>query len=184
MGLALPAGGPLTYDDLEEMPDDGRRYELVDGILIVTPAPAVPHQVVVAALYRVLRAARPSEVAVLTAPVDFVPEPTTVLEPDVLVFAADQAGAARLVDPPRLVAEVLSPGTRRYDLGTKRLAYAGARVPAYWIVDPVPPVELTVLHLVGEVYEEVARIRGDERYQAPAGLPFPVTVVPVTLLEL
>ncbi|HSH61935.1 MAG TPA: Uma2 family endonuclease [Acidimicrobiales bacterium] len=182
MALAVPAGVPLTYEDLRNFPADGRRYELIDGTLIVTPAPTGPHQVVVAALYRVLFAARPAGIAVLPAPVDFVPDPATVLESDVLVVDVEEALEPRLTRTPHLVVEVLSPSTRAQDLGSKLLAYAKAGVPAYWVVDPEPPVELQVFRLEGATYRLVGRAAGDE--QLEADVPFPVTVVPSRLREV
>ncbi len=182
MALAMPAGSPLTYDDLQRFPDDGRRYELMDGTLIVTPAPGVPHQVVVAALYRILFAARREGTAVLPAPVDFVPDPATVLEPDVLVVDAEEVDQACVTRTPLLVVEVLSPSTRAQDLGSKPLAYAEAGVPAYWVVDPEPPVELSAFRLEGGEYHLVSRAAGEERFEAVD--PFPVTIVPEALLEV
>jgi Uma2 family endonuclease len=182
MALAVPADVPLTYEDLQTFPDDGRRYELIDGTLVVTPAPGVPHQIVVAALYRVLFAARPRGTVIAPAPLDFVPDPATVLEPDVLVFDADEVDQPRLTRTPHLVVEVLSPSSRSQDLGSKMLAYAKAGVPAYWVVDPEPPVELRAFHLEGNEYRAVAHVAGDEDFEAM--VPFPVTVVPSRLREV
>ena len=164
------------------MPDDGHRYELVDGSLLVTPAPAVAHQVIVAGLVRLLWEAHPPTTVVLPAPVDYVPEPTTVLQPDVVVAERQEASERRLTRVPLLVVEVLSHSTRRHDLGSKRMAYAGYGVAAYWLVDPEPPVTLTVLHLAGDRYTEVARVVGDDDYRA--SLPFEVTIVPARLADL
>lgn len=182
VAAALPWGRELTVDDLDEMPDDGRRRELVDGVLVVTPAPGVPHQVVVANLVRLLLDTHVDGTVVLPAPVDWVPEGTTVLQPDVVVVERAEAGEARLTRVPLLVVEVLSPSTRSYDLGMKRLAYARRRVPVYWVVDPTPPVTLTVFHLEGDAFVEVAAVSGTEPYQA--GTPFHVTVVPARLADL
>lgn len=182
MALAMPAGVPLTYEDLQSFPDDGRRYELIDGTLVVTPAPGVPHQVVVLALCRVLFAARLKGTAVLPAPLDFVPHPETVLQPDVLVFDAKEVDEPRLTRTPHLVVEVLSPSSRSQDLGSKLLAYAKAGVPAYWVIDPEPPVELRVFRLEGTEYRAVARVAGHEDFEAV--VPFPVTIVPSALREV
>jgi len=182
MALAVPASTPLTYEDLQSFPDDGRRYELMDGTLIVTPAPTGPHQVVVAALYRALFAARPDGTAVLPAPVDYVPDPATVLEPDLLVVDAEEALEAHLTRTPYLVVEVLSASTRAQDLGSKLLAYAKAGVPDYWIVDPEPPVTLQVFHLDDGAYRHVGDTVGDERFRSV--VPFPVDIVPSRLREV
>ncbi len=183
MALAVPADVPLTYEDLQSFPEDGRRYELIDGTLVVTPAPGVAHQVVVAALCRVLFEARPRRgTAVVPAPLDFVPDPATVLEPDVLVLDADEVDQSRLTRTPQLVVEVLSPSSRSQDLGSKLIAYAKAGVPAYWVIDPEPPVELRAFRLEGTEYREVARVAGDEVFEAM--VPLPVTVVPSQLREV
>jgi Uma2 family endonuclease len=182
MALGLPSGALLTYEDLRELPDDGRRYELLDGALVVTPAPGGRHQVVVGALYRLLWAARTRGTTVLVSPIDFVPRAESVLQPDVAVVDEEEAEQQRLTRPPLLVVEVISPSSRTLDLGAKRYAYAQAGVANYWVVDPEPPVELIVFELVGSSYQDVVRVRGAERYDA--AVPFPVAVVPERLHEV
>jgi Uma2 family endonuclease len=81
---------------------------------------------------------------------------------------------------PVLVVEVLSPSTRSIDLGTKRLAYEAAGVPAYWLVDPEVP-SLTVLELDAGRYVERATVTGDDAFHAD--FPFAVTVIPARLLD-
>lgn len=178
--MALPWGAVLTEDDLAAMPDDGHRYELLDGTLLVTPAPNVNHQRCVGALLALLRDARQSGHTVLLAPLDVRLSRTTVLEPDVLVARTADLTPARLEGPPLLAVEVLSPSTRHLDLGTKRLAYEAAGVPAYWLVDPDGP-SLTVLELDAGRYVERATVAGNEAFHAT--LPFAVTVVPARLLD-
>ena len=180
MTLVLPWGAPLTAADLDAMPDDGHRYELVDGSLLVTPAPNLRHQECVLSLGALLHGARLPGHAVLVAPFDYRVAPTTQLQPDILVALRRDIGPARLERPALLVVEVLSPSTRLYDLGTKRLAYEAAGVAAYWIVDPDEP-GLTVLHLEDGRYVETAEVSGDQAYEAAR--PFPVTVVPANLLD-
>lgn len=182
MGLRLPSGALLTYEDLRDLPDDGRSYELLDGALVVTPAPGGRHQIIVGALYRLLWAARPPGSTVLVSPIDFVPRADTVLQPDVAVVDEREADRPRLTRPPMLVVEVISPSSRNVDRGAKRLAYAEANVAHYWIVDPVPPVDLLALALVGRSYQEVVHVRGADRYDASK--PFPITVVPERLHEV
>ncbi|MPZ60357.1 MAG: hypothetical protein GEU93_03480 [Propionibacteriales bacterium] len=79
----LPRSRPLTRADLDAMPDDGHRYELIDGALIVTPAPAHRHQRGVLELAVLLRAACPAEMEVLIAPFDVALADDTVMQPDV-----------------------------------------------------------------------------------------------------
>ncbi len=180
MPTALPWGAPLSEDDLAAMPDDGHRYELLGGALLVTPAPNLAHQRCVVSLVRVLADRAPPSWEVLVAPFDVRLAETTVLQPDVLVAPRQDLTDARLEGAPALAAEVLSPSSRLIDLGAKRLAYEAAGVPAYWLVDPDVP-SLTVLHLEGERYVEHAVVAGHERYVTTA--PLPVTVVPAQLLE-
>jgi Uma2 family endonuclease len=182
MALGLPSGVLLTYEDLRDVPDDGRRYELLDGALLVTPAPGGRHQVVVGALYRLLWAARPAGSTVLVSPIDFVPRPETVLQPDVVVVDQEEADEPRLTRSPLLVVEVISPSSRTVDLGAKRYAYAEASVAHYWVVDPEPPTTVVAFELVGTGYQEVARVVEADRYEAIK--PFPIVVVPETLREV
>ena len=178
--MALPWGAPLTEDDLATMPDDGHRYELLDGTLLVTPAPNENHQTCVTSLVVLLRTARQPGQKVLVAPFDVRLSRLTVLEPDVLVARKADLTPARLEGPPLLAVEVLSASTRRIDLGSKRLAYEAAGVPAYWLVDPEVP-SLTVLELDAGRYVERATVAGDEPFSAT--FPFAVTVTPARLLD-
>ncbi len=181
MALALPLGEPLTVDDVWALPDDGHRHELIEGALIVTPAPGAAHQTCAAWIWSLLVHAADAEHLVLMAPFDWVAGPQTLLQPDVLVAPrADVAatGDKRVERPPLLVVEVTSPSTAMVDRGTKRLAFQAAGVPTYWLVDPDEP-SLTVLRLRDGAYVEEAVVRGDEEYVT--GDPFPVTVVPSAL---
>ena len=171
---------PFTYDDLQGMPDDGHRYELLDGALLVTPAPQIPHQVCALALAVLLRQFRRPGDVVLVGPVDYVISRSTVLEPDVLVARRQDLGTANLAATPLLVVEVLSPSTRRIDRTAKRSAYEEAGVPAYWIVDPTVP-SVTVLELVDGAFREMAVVAGESSYEAL--VPFPVTITPARLLD-
>jgi Uma2 family endonuclease len=161
----------LTVEALDEAPDDGLRRELIDGILVVTPAPLRRHQRLVTQLAALLVPACPPELEVLVSPFDYRPDEYTNLQPDVLVIDAAEADEERTIIPPKLVIEVLSRSTRNYDLGTKHLAYEHLGVPAYWLIDPGEP-ELIVLRLAGARYEEA--YRGTGPYQEH--WPFLVTV--------
>ncbi len=178
MALALPWGAPLTYDDVQRFPADGHRYELVEGVLLVTPAPSADHQSFVGNVFFALRAAAGEEHFVVPAPFDFYVSEVTYFEPDIVVALDEEVGDARLERTPLLLVEVGSRSTRLVDLGTKRLAYEAAGVPEYWLVDPDGP-SLTVLRLVDGRYHEAARVSGDEPYTAT--YPFPVTIVPSKL---
>jgi Uma2 family endonuclease len=151
----------LTYDDLESIPEEhpGDRHEIVNGELVVTPSPAPMHQIVSRALFRLLdRHVTAGDLGeVLFAPVDIRLTPDNVLIPDIIYIAGDRLhviGSKTVDAPPDLVVEILSPGTRRRDLDTKRALYARFGVQEYWIVDPDAKT-VTFLVLAGDRYESV-----------------------------
>lgn len=157
---ALPRR-PLTSEDLADFPDDGHRYELIDGALVVAPAPGTDHQLCLGLVYRVIAGQLPPDLVALLAPYDWLVSPSTVVEPDLVVARRSDLGPKRLERPPLLVVEILSPSTSRMDRGTKRLAYENAGVPAYWIVDPSDPVTVTILQLGDDgTYGTVAVLTG------------------------
>jgi len=176
----LPSSRPLTRADLEQTPDDGHRYELIDGTLLVSPAPSVRHQQVVGALYLVLSAACPDELVVMLAPLAVALADDTEVRPDLLVAPRAQFTERDLPGPPLLAVEVLSPSTRRIDLLLKRDRLQAAGVPSYWLVDPDEP-SLSVLELVGGLYREAAVVASGQSWTARA--PFPVTITPDRLLR-
>lgn len=151
----LPQSRPLTADDLTVLPDDGHRYELVDGTLIVTPAPSWRHQRAVVRLLTTLAAAVPDDLEVLAAPFDVRLADDTVLQPDVLVCRIADLTLRDLPAPPVLAVEVLSPSTRLVDLNLKRARFEAAGCPAYWVVDPDVP-SITAWALRDGSYVEVA----------------------------
>ncbi len=151
----------LTYDDLESIPVErpGDRHEIISGELVVTPSPAPMHQIVSRALFRLLdRHVSAGELGeVLYAPVDIRLTPENVLIPDIIFIARGRLhviGSNTIDAPPDLIVEILSPGTRRRDLTTKRDLYARFGVQEYWIVDPDART-VTVLALTGDRYEQV-----------------------------
>ena len=180
MGImtTLPRGRALTRADLDAMPDDGHRYELIDGVLVVTPAPSVGHQQVSARLHLLLAAACPSEMELLYAPVDVALADDTVMQPDLLVARRSDFTSRDLPVAPLLAIEVLSPSTRRFDLMTKRSRYEAASTPSYWVVDPTD-LTLIAWDLVDGAYVEVGHVAGHEPFVATQ--PFDVTVVPARL---
>jgi len=138
MGMAEPAY--YTAEMVRAIPDDGKRYELVYGELLVTPSPRLWHQEVVGRLFEELRAyLRTHSVGhVLTSPADISWSPDTLVQPD--VFVADLEEARTLewsyVKTLLLAIEVVSPSTARFDRFTKRRLYQEVGIPHYWIVDP------------------------------------------------
>lgn len=129
-----------TAADLAELPDDGNRYEVIAGVLYMTPAPALRHQEAAFELAMILREyLRRERVGhVFMAPVDVQFSETTLVQPDVLVTPlVDGRRPEHFFDVNRLLlaTEVLSPSTRRTDRGVKRTVYREHPVGEYWIVD-------------------------------------------------
>ena len=130
---------PWTLADLAALPDDGMRYELVDGTLLVSAAPSKVHQRVLGNLHLLLRDACPPELEVFLAPTDYQPTSTRSLQPDLLVVRRDDPGEAAVTTPLALAVEVLSPSSRSIDVVLKRALYEQAGVEQYWVVDPHEP---------------------------------------------
>ncbi|GAA2357881.1 Uma2 family endonuclease [Saccharopolyspora halophila] len=174
-------GRPFTVHDLAAMPADGNRYELLDGVLLATPAPGTAHQKVVLRLGALLDAERPDELEVLPAPFAVRASVTTELQPDLLVARDEDLTDANLPAPPVLAVEVLSPSTKLHDVNSKKAAYERLGVSNYWVVDPVEP-RLTAFDLAGDgAYRNLAsKAVGPEAFEATK--PFPVRVVPSELL--
>ena len=137
----MPVARHYTAADLATVPDDGKRYEVVRGELLVTPAPGGRHQPIVT---RLLAAVLPYLAAhglvnqLLTPPSDITLSYDTLVQPDLLVAdiaAFLQSGKWLDVTTLYLVVEVLSPSTGRADRTLKRPEYQAHGVPQYWIVD-------------------------------------------------
>lgn len=129
-----------TVDDLQDLPDDGQRYEVIDGELFVTPSPSYDHQVAIIALQRRLADYLERERVgyALLAPADVTFSPNRGVQPDVFVVPFVNGRRPRSFgDVKRLLlaAEVLSPSTARQDRVVKRALYRSEGVPEFWIVD-------------------------------------------------
>ena len=132
----------LTYEDYCRIPDDRCRHEILDGEHVVSPAPFVPHQWAVGALFAALHTKIhvPRHGFVFTSPIDVRLGPHDIVQPDVLAIRAERAEI--ITEPwidgaPDLVVEVLSPSTGRRDRGLKAAGYATFGVREYWLVDLV-----------------------------------------------
>lgn len=139
--MAMPrASETWTADAVRALPDDGNRYELIDGELVVTPAPRYPHQRAILALIRLLDPwlLAAGTASVLMSPADISLGEDEILQPDLFVYKTagdkpvrDWNDITSLI----LVVEVLSPSPARYDRQLKRRRYQRAGVPEYWVVD-------------------------------------------------
>jgi len=177
---APPWGRPITRDDLDATPDDGHRYELIDGTLLVSPAPSIRHQIAVTQLLRLLQDACPPELRALVAPVDVALSDRSVFQPDLLIARRGDFTDRDLPSAPVLAVEVLTPGSRSIDQVLKHARYAEAGIGHYWIVDPSEP-SLTAYLLSPEgTYDLVGHVAGLDAYRTAA--PVNVTIVPGNLV--
>jgi len=153
----------LDYSDLQVTPDDGKRYELVDGELFVTPSPTPRHQRISKRLEVLLMKyfEGRSIGEVFHAPIDLILTNQDVVVPDILVVSDPSHISKRGIEkPPLLVVEILSPSTRRRDRGLKAQRYAELRVQHYWIVDPAKK-RIECHRLAGGVFRRVVEAEGD-----------------------
>jgi Uma2 family endonuclease len=151
---------PKTYEDYLATPDDGRKYELIDGKIVVSAAPTIDHQRMVGRLALLLADiadANEGDEAFI-GPVAVSLDLANTLEPDVVYRTHDGASvveARRIHGVPELVIEVISPGGAARDQVRKRAIYESAGVPEYWIVDPSRKTVLA-LRLRDGRYREIA----------------------------
>ena len=152
--MAVEQPRTLTYADYAALPDDGRRYELIDGELFEMAAPSTRHQDIVLRLgYAFLdHVRRHGGGRVFVAPCDVVLSDTVTVQPDIVYLSdADvhRITAPNIQGPPTLVVEVLS--VPRHDLVRKRELYARFGIPEYWIVFPDAD-RVEVYRLAGPAY--------------------------------
>lgn len=176
----LPRSRPLTYEDLVAMPDDGHRYELIDGVLIVSPAPLTRHQRAVGNLHLILRDETPAEYEVFLAPTDVVLARDTVLQPDLLVARRSDVTERNLPAAPVLAVEVASPSTMLIDLNLKKARLESAGCAHYWVVDPAAP-SIRVWDLQDGGYVPAGEAQGADALTV--GAPWPMKITPADLMR-
>lgn len=175
----LPFSRPLTRADLDALPDDGRKHELIHGCLLLSPTAGTVHQRVIGHLLVQLHAAGPPDFMTLPGPLDVVLAEDTVLRPDLLVVRWTDFAGRDLPGLPLLAVEVLSPSTRWIDPTVKRSLLEAAGCASYWVVDPDTP-SLIAWELRDGAYTQVAKVVGDQ--EARLTSPYDVTVVPANLI--
>lgn len=167
-----------TYRDLRSTPDDGKRYELFEGDLIVSPAPTILHQRVVFRLSLILgnfvQTHHLGEV--LGAPCDIRFSDETVVQPDLLFVASDRASIVKedyIEGAPDLVVEVISPNSEERDRGYKFKLYAEQGVKEYWLADCQKRV-LQIFGLTSTGFQLVGEFKDEEEVRSPlfSGLRF------------
>jgi len=171
----VPDPSKLTYADYVNLPDDGRRYEILDGELVVSLSPTSRHQLVshnlsftLAVWVRAQGLGR-----IWHAPLDLILADTVVMQPDIIFVSKSRSAIVTkrgLEAAPDLVIEILSDSTASRDRGVKMRLYARYGVACYWIVD-ADARTLEVYALRGDVFERTATYRDDDdaRFDVPAG---------------
>ncbi len=188
MALTKPAG-TWTYDDLLSLPDDGKRYEIIEGELYEMPPPNAYHAVTLINLLFLLGpAVQASGGRIFTAPFDVFFPGANPVQPDIVVTLRGVRGRLRrrgYEGAPDLVVEVLSPTNRVHDLLTKRALYARAGVREYWIVDPIERT-VEVLTIDRDALHLAQRAAGNDAVVSPllAGTAFPLEAIFVGLDEI
>ncbi|GAB3443489.1 Uma2 family endonuclease [Streptomonospora sediminis] len=173
-----PSTRRLTVDDLARMPDDGRRYELVDGELDVSPSPVFLHTRIEARLMFCLQTAASEYYEVQSGMgVNFNADRTHHRIPDVAAVRTEDIEHPYIARPPKLAVEVVSPESVIRDNHTKRREYAEFGIESYWIISPAPDkTSLVELRLRNGRYEEANQVHGEDLFETD--LPFPVKLVP------
>ena len=159
-----PRQGQWTYDDYAALPDDGQRYEVMNGVLIMAPAPTPEHQgvstLLLVYLFQYSQAIGLGKI--FAAPLDVELASNRVVQPDILVVLnanLHKIAAKRFIGAPDLVIEIASPGTELYDRLSKYEAYEQAGVSEYWMVNSSDKsIEVSVLE--GREFQSLGVFQG------------------------
>ena len=179
MAVTKPQGA-WTYEDLFTLPDDGRRYEIIDGELFEMPAPGSDHGFTITNLLLLLGPlVKALGGRIAAAPMDVFFGGANPVQPDIVVLLPARlhlVSERGIEGAPNLVIEVLSPSNPEDHLVTKRELYARGGVPEYWLVDPAAAT-IEVLALDGRVYRTHVRATGDQVVTSLVlpGLSFPAS---------
>jgi Uma2 family endonuclease len=153
-----------TIDDLHAMPNDGRRYELIDGEIVVSASPSEPHFWVVRRLFLLLLPFDDIHKRgwLYFAPLEVHLPAGDVVQPDLFFFSRDDPPVrhgTHLEGVPLIAFEISSPSTQSVDRGRKRRAYERAGLPEYWIPDPERREIVALVHRA-DGYERLSLIDG------------------------
>jgi Uma2 family endonuclease len=169
--ISRPYAPPLTAAEYRNLPETGRRYQLIEGDLYMAPAPDRFHQDISRNLEVMLAnylSAHPIGV-LYDAPFDVYLTDTDVFQPDLLIVLNENRGIlteAGAEGAPDFVVEVLSPKTRQLDLVNKKRIYARIGVKELWIIDPESK-EVAVYRFDHDPIEPVAKLSGQEKVNSP-----------------
>ena len=179
----MPIDVRLTYEDYCLLPNNGKRYEIIDGELFVTPSPLTRHQLALAnLLYYLTDFVKKHDLGtVYPAPFDVVFSEYDVVEPDVLYVSKARASVVtekNIQGAPDLVVEVLSESTAKTDRTTKLKLYARYGVAEYWVIDPAMS-SVEIYRLVPGGYELAAQLESSHSLTSPL---FPGFTLPLSRL--
>lgn len=162
----------LTYDDYLRLPNDGKRYEILEGEIFVSPSPVTKHQIISANLLSVLHqyVHRHKLGQVLAAPMDVVLSRTNVVQPDLLFVSNDRKKIItekNIQGAPDLLVEILSETSAEQDRTAKKQIYARHGVKEYWLIDPdTETLEVYKLEAKTRTFQHTATYQSDEAFQS------------------
>jgi Uma2 family endonuclease len=178
-----------TYEDLLALPDDGKRYEIIDGELFEMPSPTFEHATAIINLIALCLPVVTSLGGLIrTAPLDVFMAGANPVQPDIVILLPDRLHLIRsrgVEGPPNVVMEVLSPWNPGHDRVRKRVLYARAGVDEYWLVSPEAAI-IEILAREGDAFHLFLRAGGDEpvRSKVLDQLTFPASAVFATTRPL
>jgi len=170
----------FTYDDYLTLPNDGKRHEILDGDLVMTPAPPAEHQRNLGRLYRVIDdfVRKHGMGEVLLSPVDVVFSMTDVVQPDIVFISKERLHIVtrkNIVAAPDIVVEIITEATEKMDRVTKKELYERYGVEEYWIVDPEKQT-IEVYELRGREYSTPYMYRSSDSFKSGLLSDFSFTV--------
>lgn len=162
----------MTYDDYLHLPNDGRRYEILEGELFVSPAPVTKHQRISRNLLTILHqhTCQHKLGEVFSSPTDVILSRTNVVEPDLLFVSNDRKKIItekNIQGAPDLMVEILSETSEEQDRTAKKQIYARHGVKEYWLIDPnTETLEVYKLNARTRIFQHTATYQSDESCQS------------------
>ncbi|GAA1005629.1 Uma2 family endonuclease [Acrocarpospora pleiomorpha] len=179
---AIPGKPPFTVDDMLKFPEDGNRYELLNGSLLVSPAPTPLHQDALLELATILRVASPPELKPMLE-VNLRLGPQDYYIPDLVVVSKAAMRSTELMFEAKdilLAVEIVSPSTQMRDRQIKKAVYAAAGIPLYWRIELLESPSLFIYQLGDEEYDLAEEVKAGDT--ARLSVPFPVEFDPIQLV--
>ncbi len=182
----LYAGMRMSADEYERLEDDGFHYEVIDGVVVMAPSPNSEHQAVLCEIIKQLGVFLDDHpIGRVLCEMDVRFGPLHVYQPDALFISKSRMTrrTPRVHVVPEMVLEILSPGTKRRDLGTKKTDYERFGVDEYWIIDPAAKRPFSCLRRKADRLVEVAVPARSFRSQAVPGFVLDLVSLRRVLLD-